>query len=150
MKAVGEVMSIGKNFKEAFQKAIRSLEISRYGLGQVKKFQALSLEELRQQMATATNERFFIIYEALLRGMSVADVVKQTSITSYFIEQMKEIADCELELTSYAFPSLPSELLKKAKLFGFADRYLANSLIQQKRMSAMPAVQSGSKLNSRQ
>ena len=125
MKAVGEVMSIGKNFKEAFQKAIRSLEISRYGLGQVKKFQALSLEELRQQMATATNERFFIIYEALLRGMSVADVVKQTSITSYFIEQMKEIADCELELTSYAFPSLPSELLKKAKLFGFADRYLA-------------------------
>ena len=125
MKAVGEVMSIGKNFKEAFQKAIRSLEIGRFGLGQVKKFQALSLDELRQRLVSPTNERFFLIYEAMLKGMTVDEVVKMTSITRYFIEQMKEIADCEMELTRYAFPSLPAELLKKAKLFGFSDRYLA-------------------------
>jgi carbamoyl-phosphate synthase large subunit len=125
MKAVGEVMSIGKNFKEAFQKAIRSLEIGRYGLGQVKKFQAMSLDELRQHLVSPTNERFFIIYEALLKGMAVDEIVKMTSITRYFIEQMKEIADLETELKKFAFPSLPSEMLKKAKLFGFSDRYLA-------------------------
>ncbi|MBR4663032.1 MAG: carbamoyl-phosphate synthase large subunit, partial [Lentisphaeria bacterium] len=125
MKAVGEVMSIGKNFKEAFQKAIRSLEIGRYGLGQVKKFQAMNLDELRQHLVSPTNERFFIIYEALLKGMTVDEIVKMTSITRYFIEQMKEIADLEIELKKYAFPSLPSEMLRKAKLFGFSDRYLA-------------------------
>ena len=125
MKAVGEVMSIGKNFKEAFQKAIRSLEIGRSGLGQVKKFQALSLDELKARLVSPTNERFFLIYEAMLKGMSVEEIIRMTSITPYFIEQMREIADCEIELSKYAFPSLPDELLRKAKLFGFSDKYLA-------------------------
>ncbi len=125
MKAVGEVMSIGKNFKEAFQKAIRSLEIGRSGLGQVKKFQALSLDELRRQLVSPTDERFFLIYEAMLKGMTVEEVVRMTSISRYFIEQMREIADCEIELSKYAFPSLPPDLLKKAKLSGFSDSYLA-------------------------
>lgn len=125
MKAVGEVMAIGKNFKEAFQKAIRSLEIGRYGLGQNKKIQRLTLDELRQKLLSPTSERFFLIYEALIRGVAVGEIVKMTSITPYFIEQMKEIADCELELGKYAFPSLPPELLKQAKQSGFSDRYLA-------------------------
>ncbi len=125
MKAVGEVMSIGKNFKEAFQKAIRSLEIGRSGLGQIKKFQELSLDELKARLVTPTNERYFLIYEAMLKGMSVEEIIRMTSITPYFIEQMREIADCEVELSSYAFPSLPDELLRKAKLYGFSDKYLA-------------------------
>ena len=59
MKAVGEVMSIGKTFKEAFQKSIRSLEIKRYGLG-VEKFKILSLEQLREKLATPSSERIFL------------------------------------------------------------------------------------------
>ncbi|MBR2905608.1 MAG: carbamoyl-phosphate synthase large subunit, partial [Lentisphaeria bacterium] len=126
MKAVGEVMSIGQNFKEAFQKAIRSLEIGRAGLGQVKEFKDKTLDELRSLLAVgATNERFFIIYEGMLKGMTVEEVIRETSITPYFIEQMKEIADLELELKKYTFPALSDELLKKAKLFGFSDKYLA-------------------------
>ena len=125
MKAVGEVMSIGKNFKEAFQKAIRSLEISRYGLGHVKKIQDLTLEDLRGKIADPTHERYFYIYEALLKGMSVEEIVKLSSITPYFIQEMKEIADYELELVKYSFADLPAAMLKKAKQFGFSDRYLA-------------------------
>ncbi len=125
MKAVGEVMSIGKTFKEAFQKAIRSLETGRYGLGMVKKLEKLTLEELREKLAMPSSERFFIIYEAMKKGMGVEEVLKMTRITGYFIEQMKELVDLELELTRCNWMSLPDELLKKAKADGFSDRYLA-------------------------
>ena len=125
MKAVGEVMSIGKTFKEAFQKAIRSLETGRYGLGMVKKFEKLTLEELREKLTMPSSERFFLIYEAMKKGMSVEEVLKMTRITGYFIEQMKELVDLELELSRCNWMSLPDELLKKAKADGFSDRYLA-------------------------
>lgn len=84
MKAVGEVMSIGKNFKEAFQKAIRSLEIGRSGLGCVKKFEKMTADELRTRIITPNSERFFQIYEALKKGVSVDDIVRLTKITRYF------------------------------------------------------------------
>ena len=93
MKAVGEVMSIGQNFKEAFQKAVRSLEIGRAGLGRVKKMEALSTPELREKITYGNSERFFQIYELLRRGVAVEEIVKLTRITPYFIEQMKELAD---------------------------------------------------------
>ena len=125
MRAVGEVMSIGQNFKEAFQKALRSLEIGRSGPGQVKKIQELSLDEIRTRLAVPTDERYFLIYEGMLKGLSNEEILKMTSITPYFINEIREIADLELELTQYTFPSLPDELLKKAKLFGFSDKYLA-------------------------
>ncbi|MGE4563254.1 MAG: carbamoyl-phosphate synthase large subunit [Victivallaceae bacterium] len=125
MKAVGEVMSIGKTFKEAFQKAIRSLESGRYGLGMVKKFEKLSAAELRDQLHIPSSERFFMIYEALKKGVSVDEVIAETRITRYFIEQMKELADLELKLASFNWMTLSDELLREAKINGFSDRYLA-------------------------
>lgn len=125
MKAVGEVMSIGKNFKEAFQKAVRSLEIGRSGLGRVKKYKAQSFEELRAQIATPTGERFFILYEAFCKGLTVDEAVKMTSITRYFIEQMKELADFDCSLDQYTWASLPLDTFKEAKILGFSDKYLA-------------------------
>ena len=126
MKAVGEVMSIGKNFKEAFQKAIRSLEIGRSGLGCVKKFEKLSVEELRTKIITPNSERFFQIYEALKKGVTVDEIVKLTKITRYFIEQMAELAVLELELAKHDFDALPDDLLIQAKRDGFSDKYLGN------------------------
>ena len=126
MKAVGEVMSIGKNFKEAFQKAIRSLEIGRSGLGCVKKFEKLSAEELRTKIITPNSERFFQIYEALKKGVTVDEIVKLTKITRYFIEQMAELAVLELELAKHDFDALPDDLLVQAKRDGFSDKYLGN------------------------
>ena len=125
MKAVGEVMSIGKNFKEALQKAIRSLEIGRAGLGMVKKIEKLSLEELRPLVASPSSERFFHLYEAFKKGLSVDEACALTRITRYFLQEIKELADFELKLAAYTWMALPDELLVQAKKFGFSDKYLA-------------------------
>ena len=125
MKAVGEVMSIGKNFKEAFQKAIRSLEIGRYGLGQVKKIMAMSTNDLCDAITFPNSQRFFMIYEALKRGVAVDEIVRKTKITRYFIEEMKELALFENQLSAFSWSMLPDDMLVTAKKFGFADRYLA-------------------------
>ena len=125
MKAVGEVMSIGMNFKEAFQKSIRSLEINRYGLGGVKKFRDLSLEQLKQRLAQPSSERIFLMYEAIRKGMSVEDLYKMTYIGRWFINEIKEIVEFEEELLKYSWTNLPDKLLINAKEFGFADKYLA-------------------------
>ena len=125
MRAVGEVMSIGKNYKEAFQKAIRSLENSRYGLGFVKDFNKKSLKELMSLMVTPTSERQFIMYEALRKGASVDELHAMTHIKHWFIEQMKELVVLEEELLTFKGKSLPAELLTRAKKDGFSDKYLA-------------------------
>ena len=125
MRAVGEVMSIGKTFKEAFQKAIRSLEIKRYGLGGAKNFKELSLEKLKQKASTPSSERIFIIYEALRKKATVEDLHKLTHIGTWFLNEMKELVDFEEELLTHNWKNLPDEKLAKAKEFGFADRYLA-------------------------
>lgn len=128
MRAVGEVMSIGKTYKEAFQKAIRSLEIGRYGLGFARDFHEKSAEELMELLAYATSERQFIMYEALRKGISVDALHRRTHIKAWFIEQMKELVELEEELLQYRGRELPDELLKRAKRDGFADRYLARIL----------------------
>ncbi len=125
MRAVGEVMSIGKNFKEALQKAIRSLEIGRSGLGLDKKVSAMTDDQLRDKIKTPNSIRFFAIYEYLRRGYSVDEVVAKTSITRYFIEEINELAQFELELQKYTFDTLSDDMLIQAKRFGFADKYLA-------------------------
>lgn len=125
MRAVGEVMSIGKNYKEALQKAIRSLEINCYGLGFVKNFNQYSLDELLSMLNEPTSERQFIMYEALRKGAGVDQLYKMTYIKQYFIEQMKELVLLEEEILKYKSIKLPDELLIKAKKDGFADRYLA-------------------------
>ena len=125
MRAVGEVMSIGKNYKEAFQKAIRSLENGRYGLGHVKNFDTLSREELLKKLVTPSSERHFIMYEALRKGATVDEIYELTKVKHYFISQMKELVDEEEELLKFK-GSLPSdELLTKAKKDGFSDKYLS-------------------------
>ena len=128
MRAVGEVMSIGKNYKEAFQKAIRSLENGRYGLGHVKNFDTLSKEELLKKLVTPSSERHFIMYEALRKGAMVDEIYELTRVKHYFISQMKELVDEEEELLKFK-GSLPSdELLTKAKKDGFSDKYLSQLL----------------------
>ena len=128
MRAVGEVMRIGKNYKEAFQKAIRSLENGRYGLGHAKNFDTLSKEELLKKLVTPSSERHFIMYEALRKGATVDEIYELTRVKHYFISQMKELVDEEEELLKFK-GSLPSdELLTKAKKDGFSDKYLSQLL----------------------
>ena len=141
MRAVGEVMSIGKNFKEAFQKAIRSLEIGRSGLGFAKHFNELSKEELLEKVKTPNSERYFQIYEALRKGATVEELQAATKIKAYFLTQMEELVEEEEEILSFKGRTLPDELLIRAKKDGFADKYLAKILgipekdIREKRLS---------------
>ena len=128
MRAVGEVMSIGKNYKEAFQKAIRSLEKGRYGLGFAKNFNTLSLEELMERVSTPTSERQFIMYEAIRKGAPVGLLNERTHIKTWFIEQMAELVELEEKLLTYKGKSIPDVFLIQAKKDGFADCYLAKIL----------------------
>ncbi len=128
MRAVGEVMSIGKTYKEAFQKAIRSLEIGRYGLGNVKKFTDLSLKELMNMLHIASSERQFIMYEAIRKGADLDELYNITKIKPYFLEQMKELVDEEEALKKYKGSVPPADVLERAKKDGFADKYLSQIL----------------------
>jgi carbamoyl-phosphate synthase large subunit len=142
MRAVGEVMSIGKNYKESLQKAIRSLETGRHGLGFAKDFNRRSLEELLALLKEPTSERHFIMYEALSKGATTDVLYARTHVKPWFIEQMRGLVELEEEILSHrraggdsAAPSvdpsasvLPDELLTRAKKDGFADAYLAKLL----------------------
>ncbi|MBL7165830.1 MAG: carbamoyl-phosphate synthase large subunit [Dehalococcoidales bacterium] len=128
MRAVGEAMSIGKNYKEAFQKSIRSLEIGRYGLGFARDFNKKKLPELMEMLKNPTSERQFIMYEALRKGAGVQELYERTYIKPWFIEQMKELVELEEQILNYKGKILPDDLLIKAKKDGFADRYLAQLL----------------------
>ena len=128
MRAVGEVMSIGRTFKETFQKAIRSLEIGRSGLGFAKNYNELSVEELLRKMAVPNSERYFMIYEALRKGAGVDKIFDVTKIKKYFLQQMQELVDLENEILAYKKQVMPDELLTQAKRDGFADKYLAQLL----------------------
>ena len=125
MRAVGEVMSIGKTYKEAFQKAIRSLETGRYGLGYAKDFNKKTKEELLNMLAHPSSERHFVMYEALRKGATVDEIFEITKVKHYFIEQMKELVE-EEEALAKSKGSLPSdEALISAKKNGFSDKYLS-------------------------
>lgn len=128
MRAVGEVMSIGKTYKEAFQKAIRSLEKGRYGLGFAKDFNSKTKEELINMLHTPTSERQFIMYEALRKGATVDELFELTRIKKYFIEQMKELVDEEMALIANKGAVPQKEALSKAKKNGFSDKYLSEIL----------------------
>lgn len=128
MRAVGEVMSIGKTYKEAFQKAIRSLETGRYGLGHAKDYDTKSKEELLRMLAHPSSDRHFIMYEALRAGATVDEIHDITKVKHYFIEQMKELVEEEEALIA-AKGAMPSdEALISAKKNGFSDKYLSQIL----------------------
>ena len=128
MRAVGEVMSIGKTYKEAFQKAIRSLETGRYGLGFAKNFNNMTKEELLSELRFPTSERQFVMYEALRKGATVDELHELTKIKKYFTEQMKELVDEEEALLKNKGAVPANDVLKQAKLDGFSDRYLSSIL----------------------
>lgn len=132
MRAVGEVMSIGKTYKEAFQKAVRSLEKDRYGLGFVKDFHEKSLDDLIQMLQEPTSERQFIMYEALRKGATVEQLHELTRIKVHFIQEMKELVDEEQAILAYASEhpgeQLPEDQFATAKKDGFSDRYLGQLL----------------------
>ena len=128
MRAVGEVMSIGKTYKEAFQKAIRSMENGRYGLGHAKNFDTMTKEQLLQLLITPSSERHFIMYEALRKGATVEEIHERTKVKAFFIEQMKELVEEEEALLACQ-GSLPADdLLITAKKDGFSDKYLSQLL----------------------
>ncbi|HNQ91069.1 MAG TPA: carbamoyl-phosphate synthase large subunit [Verrucomicrobiota bacterium] len=128
MRAVGEVMSIGKTYKEAFQKAIRSLENGRHGLGFARQFNRMSLDELMARLNEPSSERQWIMYEALRKGATIDDLYRKTHIKPWFLQQMKELVDLEETLLQHRGRPLPDALLVQAKKDGFADAYLAKLL----------------------
>ena len=128
MRAVGEVMSIGKTYKEAFQKAIRSLEIGRYGLGGAKNFAELSLKELLNMLHTPSSQRQFIMYEAIRKGADLDELYNITKIKPYFLNEMKELVEEEEAIKKYKGSVPPTDVLEQAKKDGFADKYLSQLL----------------------
>jgi carbamoyl-phosphate synthase large subunit len=129
MRAVGEVMSIGKNFKEAFQKAIRSLEKDRYGLGGIEKFEKMGKKDLLIRIHEASSERYFLIYEAMKKGVTVEEIHDITKVKHYFLEQIKELVEEEQQLLARSKGTVPPAAdLIRAKEDGFSDRYLAKIL----------------------
>ena len=128
MRAVGEVMSIGKTYKEAFQKAIRSLENGRYGLGFARDFNKKPLDELMRLLNYPTSERQFIMYEALRKGADIQQLYKKTYIKPWFIQQMKELVELEEKILKYKRQTLPADLLEQSKRDGFSDKYLSQIL----------------------
>ena len=124
MRAVGEVMSIGKNFREAFQKAVRSLEKDRYGLGHVKNFDTLTKSELLKLLEYPTSERYFVIYEAFRKGATVDEIHALTHVKAYFLEEIKALADEEENIVR----NFSDEVLTQAKKDGFSDRYISELL----------------------
>ena len=128
MKAVGEVMSIGKTFKETFQKAIRGLENGRPGLGFAKDFNKKSPDELCEMLKVASSERYFQLYEAIRKGVTLEKLSEITHVKEYFLQQMKELVDLEEEMLK-TIGSVPADdLLIQAKKDGFSDKYLSKIL----------------------
>ena len=128
MRAVGEVMSIGKTYKEAFQKAIRSLETGRYGLGHAGNYNNMSKEALLKLLITPSSDRHFIMYEALRKGAEIEEIFQITKVKHWFIEQMKELVEEEEALAAFAGSLPPDDRLISAKRNGFSDKYLGQIL----------------------
>ena len=129
MKSVGETMAIGRTFKEALQKGLRSLEIGRYGLGgDGKDIKGLSLNQIEQKLAMPNSERIFYLRYALIKGMSIQSIYELTGIDPWFLYQLKQIVELEQEIASTLKTrndETSISLLKKAKSWGFSDIQIA-------------------------
>jgi carbamoyl-phosphate synthase large subunit len=123
MKSVGEVMSIGRSFTEAIQKACQSLENNAVGLGYYGK-SLMHADEIVEYLKTPKWDRIFRIKDALMMGISVKTICQATRIDRWFIYEIQKIVDIEKEIARYRFDSLPIELIKKAKHHGFSDEQI--------------------------
>jgi carbamoyl-phosphate synthase large subunit len=122
MKSVGEVMSIGRTFKESLQKAIRSLEISSYGLENLK----VDISVIKAKLKTPNAERVWYIAQAMREGMGIQEIYERTLIDPWFLHNMRQLVEMEEEMKGNSLP--PETLLRKAKEFGFSDRRIAGLL----------------------
>lgn len=126
MKSVGEAMAIGRTFEEALQKAIRSLEIGRYGLGADGKDEPMpEVKTLRDYLRIPTHNRVFYLRLAIKRGMSIDEIYELTKIDKWFLYKIKNIVQMEEELSKYDIETIPKEVLRKAKRLGFSDKQIA-------------------------
>ena len=123
MKSVGEVMSIGRSFTEAIQKACQSLENNAVGLGYYGK-SMMHANDIVEYLKTPKWDRIFRIKDALMMGISVKTICQATLIDRWFIYEIQKIVDIEKEIAKYKFETLPIELIKKAKHHGFSDEQI--------------------------
>ena len=123
MKSVGETMAIGRTFKEAFQKGVRSLEIGRMGFGDDGKDSLVSMDdvELEKKLVTPNSNRVFCIYEALRRGRSIEDLYRLTFIDPWFLNNFKQLVETEASIKEAGFHGLEKDFLRKIKQQGFSD-----------------------------
>jgi carbamoyl-phosphate synthase large subunit len=124
MKSVGEVMSIGRSFTEALQKACQSLENNAVGLGYYGKSQ-MHAEELIQYIKIPKWDRIFRIKDAIMLGVSVKTISQATGIDRWFLYEIQKICTAEKEIKKYKMETLPVELLREAKTLGFSDAQIA-------------------------
>jgi len=122
MKSVGEVMSIGRTFKEAMQKAVRSLEIDRYSLRDLEDTPA---DELPGELEIASHDRLYQIYHALQVGISIEEIYERTGVDPWFLDNLAQIAEMESVLSGHDLSDITDELLREAKRYGFSDVELA-------------------------
>jgi carbamoyl-phosphate synthase large subunit len=127
MKSVGETMAIGRTFKEAFQKGMRSLETGRFGFGGDGKeiMSHLDDEDLESGLLVANSKRVSFIYEALKRKMAVNKISELTGIDPWFLHNLKQIVATEEEISAREFRGLDRDFLRRCKQHGFSDRQLA-------------------------
>ena len=118
MKSVGEVMAIGRTFKEAIQKAVRSLEIDRYSL---RDLEDTPVDQLPGELEIASHDRLYQIYHALQENMGVDEIYRRTGIDPWFLDNLQQIAEMEALLAGYDLAGVPDDLLREAKRFGFSD-----------------------------
>ncbi len=126
MKSVGEAMAIGRTFKEAMQKAIRSLEINRYALADKHIDNSLSSDQLKERLRRSYWDKLWYVAEALRRGMSVEEIFSLTKIDPWFLNNIKDIISLEGRLLADKGKLPEAAMLEQAKQYGFSDRYMAS------------------------
>jgi carbamoyl-phosphate synthase large subunit len=124
MKSVGEVMGIGRTFQEALQKACQSLEIKRNGLGADGK-EKTNYDQLMHSLANPSWDRLFTIKDAMKFGVATSTIQKVTKIDPWFLQQIEELELTEREILKYTIDTIPADLMRTAKVKGYADRQLA-------------------------
>ncbi|MDX5422346.1 MAG: carbamoyl-phosphate synthase large subunit, partial [Hymenobacteraceae bacterium] len=127
MKSVGEVMGIGRTFQEALQKACQSLEIKRNGLGADGK-EMTNYDDLIYNLKNPSWNRLFCIKDAMRIGIPTSTIQNLTKIDPWFLNQIEELDMLEKEMEKYTLATLPAELLREAKVKGYADRQIAHIL----------------------
>ncbi len=127
MKSVGETMAIGRTFKEAFQKGMRSLEIGVSGFGADPKFnlESMEQEDLEKGLRKPNSKRYFQVFEALRRGMSVEKIYEISFIDPWFLHNFKQIVEMQTRIREKGFNGLGHDFLREIKQLGYSDRQLA-------------------------